>query len=109
MVERTILGFIEKIRIQDKIVSAKVDTGADGSSIDIGLAAELRLGPVIRKSYIASSHGETRRPVISAEFILAGKKTTALFNISDRHKLKYKILIGKNILKEGFIIDPLKK
>jgi hypothetical protein len=29
--------------------------------------------------------------------------------VADRSHLKYKILIGQNILKKGFIIDPQKK
>jgi len=109
MEERPIVGFIEDVFIQDKKIPAKIDTGADGSSIDIGLAAELQLGPVVQKSRVFSSHGKTRRAVISVTVIIAGKQITSLFNIADRHKLRYKLLIGKNILQDGFIIDPLKE
>lgn len=109
MKERPIVGLIEPIQIQQTTVSAKIDTGADTSSIDIGLAAKLQLGPVIQRMRIKSSHGKTRRAVISIEFTLAGAPINGLFNLSDRHRLKHKVLIGKNILKQGFIIDPLKK
>ena len=108
MPKRTTVGFIEPIQLMDHEIPAKIDTGADVSSIDIGLAAKLQLGPIVQRSRIKSAHGRTRRPVISVDFIMAGKKVTGLFNLSDRHRLKYKILIGKNILKEDFIIDPLK-
>ncbi len=30
------------------------------------------------------------------------------FSIADRAHMKYKVLIGKNILKKGFLIDPSK-
>ena len=109
MENRPTVGFIEEIHIENKPVSAKIDTGADTSSIDIGLAADLQLGPVVQKTRVKSSHGKTRRAVISITFTLAGKQVTGFFNLADRHKLKHKVLIGKNILQEGFIIDPLKE
>ena len=31
------------------------------------------------------------------------------FTIADRTHMKYKILVGQNILKEGFLVDPMKK
>jgi len=109
MEERPVIGFIEQIVLEDQTIPSKIDTGADTSSIDISLAAELQLGPVVQKTKITSSHGKTRRAVISLTFDLAGKQVTGFFNLADRHNLKYKVLIGKNILKEGFIIDPRKE
>ena len=109
MANQSVVGFIETIRIDGKEFSAKIDKVAYVSSIDIGLAADLQLGPIVQKTRITSSHGKTRRAVIPLEFVIVGKKVTAHFNLADRHRLKYKILIGKNILKEGFIIDPLKE
>ena len=108
MKERPVIGFIEVVQLENFTVSAKIDTGADASSIDIGLAAKLRLGPVIQKTKVRSTNGKTRRPVILVALKIAGKEINGLFNLSDRHKLKHKVLIGKNILKEGFMIDPLK-
>lgn len=109
MVERPVVGYIEDIKIRGKTIPAKIDTGADVSSIDIGLAAELRLGPIIKKSRIRSPHGKTRRAVISVDFSIVGKETKGSFSLSDRHRLKYKVLIGKNILSQGFIVDSLKE
>tara|TARA_Y100000310_G_C20545930_1_gene745567 strand:- start:141 stop:470 length:330 start_codon:yes stop_codon:yes gene_type:complete len=109
MSERPIVGLIEQIQLENTTVAAKIDTGADVSSIDIGLAADLQVGPVVQKTRVKSSHGNTRRAVISLTFTLAGKEVTGFFNLADRHKLKYKLLIGKNILQEGFMIDPLKE
>ena len=109
MSERPVIGLIEQIELENTTIAAKIDTGADVSSIDIGLAADLQLGPVVQKTHVKSSHGKTRRAVISLTFTLAGKQVTGFFNLADRHKLKYKFLIGKNILQEGFLIDPLKE
>lgn len=102
------IGLIEKVKIKDKEVLAKIDTGADTSSIDINLASELQLGPILDTKHIKSSNGESLRPVIKATIILKGKEIKAKFSISDRQNMKYDILIGKNILKKGFLIDPKK-
>lgn len=109
---KTVIGLDEKVRIHhssgNKSVTAKIDTGATKSSIDTNLAAELKLGPVIKSKLIKSAHGSKLRPIIEATIELAGKKIKSEFTLADRAHLKYRILIGQNILKEGFLIDPTK-
>ena len=109
---KTIIGLAEKVNIQHhggrKNVIAKVDTGATKSSIDTNLAAELKLGPVIKSKLIKSAHGSKLRPIIEATIELAGKKIKSEFTLADRAHMKYRILIGQNILKDGFLIDPTK-
>ena len=111
---RAVLGLSEKVRIisksNSKIVAARIDTGATKSSIDSYLASELQLGPIVETRLIRSAHGHTIRPVVNARIEIEGQKLTASFTIADRKHMKYKILIGQNILKIGkFIIDPLHK
>ena len=109
---RIVIGLAEKVKIYhlkaNKIVIAKIDTGATKSSIDTNLAAELRLGPVIKSKLIKSAHGSKLRPIIEATIELAGKKIKSEFTLADRAHMKYRILIGQNILKDGFLIDPIK-
>jgi len=88
---------------------AKIDTGATKSSIDINLAERLKLGPVIRSKVVKSAHGNQLRPIIEAEIILADKKIKAEFTLADRSHLRYQVLIGVNILKDGFLVNPSKK
>lgn len=108
--EKTIIGLVEKLTIKTKDktkeLAAKIDTGATKSSIDIKLAEELNLGPVIKSKLVKSAHGNKVRPVIKAEVILAGKHIISEFSLADRSHLKYSVLIGQNILKHGFLIDP---
>ncbi len=92
-----------------KEVMAKVDTGATKSSIDIHLATKLKLGPVIKSRMVKSAHGNKLRPVIEAEILLAGKKMKSEFTLADRTHMKYKVLVGVNTLKHGFLVDPSKK
>ena len=109
---KIVIGLAEKVSIKydggHKIVIAKIDTGATKSSIDTNLAAELKLGPVIKSKLVKSAHGSKLRPIIEATIELAGKKIKSEFTLADRAHMKYRILIGQNILKDGFLIDPTK-
>ncbi len=73
------------------------------------MAAELKLGPVIKSKLVKSAHGNKLRPVINVKVKLAGKKMNAEFTLADRSHMKYRCLIGQNILKEGFLIDPCRR
>lgn len=111
--ERIIVGLTEKVLIKGKKkkkeVMARIDTGATKSSIDLELAKELELGPVLRNKVIKSAHGSTKRPIVAVKTRLAGKSLNCHFTIADRSHMKYKVLVGQNILKRGFLVDPLKK
>jgi len=110
MSDKIIIGLVEEVEIgsneRKKVVAAKVDTGATKSSIDINLASELRLGPVIKSKLVKSAHGNKLRPVVEAHVKIKGKELVAEFTLADRSHLKYAALIGVNILKEGFMVDP---
>ena len=109
---KVVIGLAEKVNIRHdrgkKNVIAKIDTGATKSSIDTNLAAELKLGPVIKSKLVKSAHGSKLRPIIEATIELAGKKIKSEFTLADRAHMKYRILIGQNILKDGFLINPTK-
>ena len=107
---KTVIGLAEKVKVffdrGHKNVIAKIDTGATKSSIDTNLAAELKLGPVIKSKLVKSVHGSKLRPIIEATIELSGKKIKSEFTLADRAHMKYRILIGQNILRDGFLIDP---
>lgn len=109
---KTTIGLVEKILIigksKQKGVLAKIDSGATKSSLDKNLADELSLGPIIKSKVVKSVHGSRVRPVIEAEINLANKTIKAEFTIADRIHMKYPVLIGQDILKQGFLIDPNK-
>ncbi|MDP6600303.1 MAG: RimK/LysX family protein [Candidatus Woesearchaeota archaeon] len=94
-------------KVQD--VMAKIDTGATRSSIDIKLASKLNLGPVIKSKMVRSAHGNKLRPIVEANLLLAGKKIKSEFTLADRSNMKYDVLIGVNVLKQGFLVDPSKE
>jgi len=109
MEKNTLIGLVEKIVINDREFMAKIDTGASKSSIDMELAASLKLGPIIGTRIYKNVHGKSIRPVIKIPLKIADRNMIFKFNLADRRKMRYKILIGLNILKNNFLIDPSKK
>jgi len=115
MVQKKItIGLIEEVTIltndnKKKKIKAKIDTGASKSSIDLNLASDLKLGPIIKTKLIKSAHGVKVRPVLNITIVLHNRKIKAEFTIADRKHMNYKMLVGQNILKKGFLIDPNKR
>ena len=110
--EKTVIGLCEEVVIAGpkgkKEVIARVDTGATKSSIDVQLAAELSLGPILKSALIRSASGAGVRAVVEAKIEIADKEMKAEFTLADRAHMKYPVLIGQNILKTGFLVDPAK-
>jgi len=106
----TIVGLIEPVILKShsgrgKKIFAKIDTGAQRSSIDMRLASFLDLGETVKRVKVTSAHGKTKRAVKKAKIIIKGRTINASFNIADRSHMKYKALIGRNILKLNFLVD----
>ncbi len=113
MTKKTIIGLKEHVTIlgdgKARKVVARIDTGATKCSIDSSLAKSLGLGPVIREKKVKSAHGISMRALILARIAIAGRKFRVFFTLADRKHMKYSVLIGRNILKRGFLIDPSRK
>lgn len=109
MENKTLIGLTEIVEINGKKHKARIDTGAKRSSIDRRLAYRLGLGPVIKTTKVRSVHGQSIRPIIRAIVRIRDRNLKATFNIADRKDMSYSILIGRNILKHGFLIDTSKK
>ncbi|MBD3303510.1 hypothetical protein GF343_00025 [Candidatus Woesearchaeota archaeon] len=105
------VGFIEKITVYgpkgQRTVTARVDTGAARNSIDKNLAKKLGLNKIIKHKVIKSAHGVKKRPIVKTKLKIAGKTLNNMtFTLADRKHMKYDVLIGRNTLKEGFVVDP---
>lgn len=109
--KRIIIGLIESVTLENGVsYKAKIDTGADSSSIDSNLLEKLGKKKVESHKVVKSALGKLKRPTVKLEVVFQGKHFSEKFSVADRSELKYKILIGKDILKkEGFLIDPSKK
>lgn len=113
MKEKTIIGLTTRVILfgkqGKKEVLARIDTGATKSSIDEHLSRELGLGPTLKHALVKSAHGTKRRSIVLADIMIGGEMMRAEFTQADRAHLKYPVLIGQNILKKGFLIDPSKE
>ena len=112
--DKIVIGYTEHIHIygpegKDMKVEARIDTGATKSSIDSSLAAKLKLGPIVGTKMVKSANGESVRPLIHVKLLVGKKEVEGEFSIADRNRLKFPVLIGQDIISQGFIIDPEKE
>lgn len=107
--KRITIGLIEEVILEDgNSYLAKIDTGADSSSVDKSVVESLGDKPILAHKYIRSALGRDKRPIISVGISIKGLNCVEDFTVSDRKNLRYKILIGKDIMrKERFLVDPL--
>lgn len=105
-----VLSVIEPVilrsKTHEKIIHAKVDTGAFRTSLDAELAEEMGfMENVAKKVYVQSASGNEYRSTGTITFELAGKKISTVASIVDRSHLQYAMIIGRRDLK-GFLINP---
>jgi len=110
---KTVIGLSEEVVLigknnTKKSVVAKIDTGATRSSIDIKLAGQLNIGPIIGTRLVKSAHGNSLRPVAKLKLEIAGIKMVSKFTLADRKHMKYSVLIGQDVLTKNFLIDTSK-
>ena len=126
----TIVGWREWVAIPDLGVDwmkAKIDTGARTSSVhafdlvDHGDHVTFRLNPwqeseddardaslpVHDRRVIRSSSGhEEERIVVLLDVRLAGQAVTIETTLTNRDSMGFRMLIGREALRQGFLVDP---
>ena len=111
MDEKQIIGLTEIVKIhgEDKIVkvAAICDTGATKTSIDVRVAGKAHLGPIIGQTNIKNPSFDKNitRPVVMVKIELSGKVFEAKANLQDRSHMTHKVIIGRDILHNNFIVD----
>ncbi|MGD8567595.1 MAG: RimK/LysX family protein [Gammaproteobacteria bacterium] len=124
-----VIGWIEKVKLDDGlIITAKIDTGARHSSLNVkdhklfrkkgeswirfpvtGTNGKtvtierqiIRYADVKRKGYRAQ-----RRPVVQMAYCLADVSKMVEVNLVDRTQFKYPMLVGRSFLRDDFVVDP---
>ncbi len=113
MSKKTIIGAREYVTIigpkKQKKLLARIDTGATKCSIDKTLAKQLGLGPVVKYVKVKTAQGSVKRAVILARIKIAKRTFKVFFTLANRKHLKHAALVGRNVLKKGFLINPSKK
>lgn len=131
MQDLTIIGRAERIDFADvnsKNVPAKIDTGADRSSVwasDVhetdghlefclfGKASEYYTGHVLRlpksaykMTVVENSFGEReQRYVVRLRVLVNGRLIRGSFSLADRSTKTYPVLLGRRLLHGKFLVD----
>jgi hypothetical protein len=121
--EKMTIGEVEEVVLMPwgLRLPARIDTGAATSSLDArGLTvknntAEFRLPkkygnlqlrlPVIEWQKIRSADFRERRPVVQITFCLGPKLIRTQVTLNDRSTASYPLIIGRNVLKNKFVVD----
>jgi hypothetical protein len=121
--EKITIGEVEEVILLPWGVRmpARIDTGASQSSIDAqdlkieGNVAEFRLHkrygglrlrlPVIEWQDVRSSEARERRPFVEIELCIGPKRLRTKVSLNDRSMVKYPLIIGRNTLKNNFVVD----
>lgn len=125
--EKTTIGLVEEIILLPWGIKipARIDTGAAGSSLDVrgltvkGEIAEFKLPPkygsalirlpIVGWQKVRSAESRERRPIAEIDLCVGPKKLRARVNLNDRSQVQYPFLLGRNILKENFVVDCMKE
>lgn len=131
--EKSVVGWVENVRLSpgNIVIPAKLDTGADTSSLDASQATTFRRQgqewirfevstghgrevtlerPVTRKATIKRHAAESQvRPVIKLGICLGKIYKETEVNLVNRQRFKYPMLIGRKFLKGSFLIDAARK
>ena len=121
--EKIVLGGVEDVVLLPWRVKlpARIDTGAAKSSLDareikvqddmieFKLSAKhgglrIRL-PIMGWRHIRTPAGLERRPVVELEICLGPKRFRTLVNLTDRSMVKYPLILGRNALRENYLVD----
>ena len=108
---RGVLGLTETVMVSGRkeavTLRARIDTGAARCSIDTRLAEHLGIGSVSSSRIVKSAHGRELRRIAFFDIEMQGMRYRSSFSITDRDHMKYRVLVGRNLLMKGrFLIDP---
>jgi len=126
-----VLGWREWVALPDlalPALKAKIDTGARTSALHAASIVDLPDGrvrftvhpvpgradlvveveaPVIDRREVMSSNGEQElRRVIATRLEIAGRKWPIEVTLTNRHAMRSRMLLGRQALQHGVLIDP---
>lgn len=129
-----VIGWREWVQLPDlgvQEIKAKVDTGADNSSLhafnlerfekDGVEMVRFELHPrqrkkrpaiaceaeVVGEKKVKNPGGRSEvRPIIRTTLVVAGKEIAAKVNLTTRDEMTFRMLLGRRTVRKNFVIDP---
>jgi hypothetical protein len=120
---RILIGAVEEVVLfpWGAKLPARIDTGAGMTSLDVrdltvrNKVAQFRLPekygdslislPVIRHCNVRSAGSKNLRPVVEIDVCVGSKRMRVHVNLSNRSHLEYPMILGRNVLNQGFMVD----
>jgi hypothetical protein len=120
---KTVIGAVEEVVLfpWGAKLPARMDTGAGMTSLDVRdltvkkKVAQFRLPekygntlislPVIRYIKVQSADSRGRRPVVEIELCVGSKRMRVQANLNNRSWVEYPLMLGRNVLNQGFMVD----
>ncbi len=105
---KKVVGLLTKVKVIGRntvVTVGKFDTGAKRTSLDYDIALEAGLKFTNKNKIYMNSVGKHRRRLANATLIISGKKFDVTVNISNRKHSIAKVLIGRDIILNNFVID----
>jgi hypothetical protein len=59
----------------------------------------------VREVRSSSGHSE-ERPVVAVDLTLVGRRVTAEVTLSNRDEMGFRMLVGREALRQGYVVDP---
>ena len=92
----------------EAIFPAKIDTGAEQSSIDFSVAEKLGLlhaDQVVGQRWVKSGLGRQQRTVVTCEICIKNRWQKTKVTCADRSDLRFPVLIGRGDM-QGLLVKP---
>ena len=89
-------------------VRAKIDTGANRTSVDRSIAEKIGLlatSNVVEYREFFSGLGREQRPMVHCQLIIKGQSHSTTVSISDRSHMKHQIIVGRQDI-QSFLVKP---
>jgi hypothetical protein len=121
---KTVIGVVEDVFVESifKKIPARIDSGAKYSSINAKIESiednfikftfidhekneHIFNKKIVDKIKIRNSEGSSERYLVKLKVKLKDKKIDSLFSLKDRENLTYKVLIGRELMYNNFVID----
>lgn len=93
----------EKIQVR-----AKIDTGANRTSVDRAIAEKIGLlksDNIVEYREFFSGLGREQRPMVRCQLVIKNKTHATTVSISDRSHMKHQVIVGRQDI-QSFLVKP---